>query len=53
MTLKQNGMMKKTKKIKFCGIHYLTWDIQEKHLKKTYLKNVQKCLTGKVHFSTR
>ena len=53
MTLKQKEMMKKTKKIKFSGLHYLTWDIQEKKLKKTCLKNVQKCLTGKVYFSTR
>ena len=43
MTLKQKEMMKKTKKIKFSGLHYLTWDIQEKNLKKTCLKNVQKC----------
>ena len=53
MTLKQKEMMKKTKKIKFSGLHYLTWDIQEKKLKKTCLKNVQKYLTGKVYFSTR
>ena len=52
MTLKQKEMMKKTKKIKFSGLHYLTRDIQEKDLKKTCLKNVQKCLTGKVYFST-
>ena len=42
MTLKQKEMMKKTKKIKFSGLHYLTWDIQEKKTEENMPKKCPK-----------